>query len=95
MSAALQLKSKETILMKINANVKLVVNKAKVCNIANVKVPVDLDYVDSNAESINEYVTYELEDMFGMSFSTLDFTIQNLDEIVDEILLRRVNSYLV
>ena len=72
--------------MKIDAEVKLSDAKAKDYGQTYVKVPVDIDYVESESTAINEWVANELEEMFGGSFCPdTDFTITNMDALIEDI----------
>ena len=72
--------------MKIEADIELSDAKAEVCGMKNVKVPVDADYVESNEESVNEWVANELEEKFDGSFcSGVDFTVTNMEAIIEDI----------
>ena len=72
--------------MKIDADIELSDAKAEVCGITHVKVPVDADYVESNEESVNEWIANELEEMFDGSFySGVDFTVTNMEAIIEDI----------
>ena len=72
--------------MKIDADIELSDVKAEVCGMTHVKVPVDADYVDSNEESVNEWVANELEEMFDGSFCpNVDFTVTNMEDIIEDI----------
>lgn len=72
--------------MKIDADIELSDAKAEVCGMTYVKVPVDADYVESNEESVNEWIANELEEMFDGSFySGVDFTVTNMEAIIEDI----------
>lgn len=71
--------------MKIDAEVELSDSKEEDYGESFVKVPVDADYVEGNAESVKEWVRNELEKKYGGAFSDEDFTITNLDSIVEDI----------
>lgn len=71
--------------MKIDAEVELGGSKEEDLGESFVKVPVDVDYVEGNAESVKEWVRNELEQQYGETFYDEDFTITNLDNIVEDI----------
>ena len=71
--------------MKIDAEVELSDSKEKDIGESFVKVPVDIDYVEGNADSVKEWVRNALEEKYGGVFSDEDFTITNLDNIVEDI----------
>ena len=71
--------------MKIDAEVELSDSKEKDIGESFVKVPVDIDYVEGNADSIKEWVRNALEEKYGSVFSDEDFTIANFDDIVEDI----------
>ena len=71
--------------MKIDAEVELSDSKEKDIGESSVKVPVDIDYVERNADSVKEWVRNALEEKYGDVFSDEDFTITNLDDIVEDI----------
>ena len=71
--------------MKIDAEVELSDSKEKDIGESSVKVPVDIDYVEGNADSVKEWVRNALEEKYGDMFSDEDYTITNLDDIVEDI----------
>ena len=71
--------------MKIDAEVELSGPKEKDVGESFVKVPVDIDYVEGDADSVKEWVRNALEEKYGDVFSDEDFTITNLDDIVEDI----------
>lgn len=71
--------------MKIDAEVELSDSKEEDYGESFVKIPVDADYVEGNAESVKEWVRNELEEKYGGAFCDEDFTITNLDSIVEDI----------
>lgn len=71
--------------MKIDAEVELSDSKEKDIGESFVKVPVDIDYVEGNADSVNEWVRNALEEKYGSVFSDGDFTITNLENIIEDI----------
>lgn len=74
--------------MKIDANVWFNTVLTKRLGICQTRVPVDMDYVKSNSESIEEWVRNELEDKFGISMDAarpLPFVIENINDIIEDI----------
>ena len=71
--------------MKIDAEVELSDSKGKDVGESFVKVPVDIDYVEGNADSVKEWVRNALEEKYGGAFGDEDFTVANLDDIVEDI----------
>ena len=71
--------------MKIDAEVELSDSKEKDIGESFVKVPVDIDYVEGNADSVNEWVRNALEEKYGGVFSDGDFAIANLENIIEDI----------
>lgn len=71
--------------MKIDAEVELSDSKEEDYGESFVKVLVDTDYVEGNAESVKEWVRNALEEKYGGAFRDEDFTIANIDSIVEDI----------
>lgn len=71
--------------MKIDAKVKFNKKVAEGLDRDFVRVPVDIDYVSPYESDIYEWVGNELGEMFGRTFGDDEFTITNLEEIVEEI----------
>ena len=72
--------------MKIDADIELSDAKSEVCGMTHVKVSVDADYVESNEESVNEWVANELEEKFIGSFCpNVDFPVTNMKDIIEDI----------
>ena len=71
--------------MNFDAEVELSDSKEKDIGESFVKVPVDIDYVEGNTDSVKEWVRNALEEKYGDVFSDEDFTITNLDDIVEDI----------
>lgn len=71
--------------MKIDAEVELSDSKEEDYGESFIKIPVDADYVEGNAESVKEWVRNTLEEKYGGAFCDEDFTITNLDNIVEDI----------
>ena len=68
--------------MKIEANVSFHQPEG---NVYGCDVNVDKDYVESNADSILEYVSNELYEMFGHSFDYDDFEVTNIQELIEDL----------
>ena len=68
--------------MKIEANV---IFRRPEGNVYSCSVNVDEDYVEADFDSIFEYVSNELADMFGHSFDYDDFEVTNMQELIEEL----------
>lgn len=68
--------------MKIEANV---IFRRPEGNVYSCSVNVDEDYVEADFDSILEYVSNELADMFGHSFDYDDFEVTNMQELIEEL----------
>lgn len=51
----------------------------------SIHVDVDTDYVESNADAVNEWVRNELESTFMRPFNNEDFTVTNMDVILEDL----------
>ena len=71
--------------MKIDAKVVLNSSLSKEVNYDCVTVPVDIDYVEDNYDSVQNWVINELEAMFKRPIMNDDVEIINMHEIVEEI----------
>lgn len=74
--------------MKIDANVWFNPVLTKRLGVCQTRVPVDMDYVESSSESIEEWVRNELEDKFGISIDEAGpepFVIENINDIIEDI----------
>lgn len=71
--------------MKIDAEVELSDSKEEDYGESFVKIPVDADYVEGNKESVTEWVRNALEEKYQGAFCDEDFTITNLEAIVEDI----------
>ena len=71
--------------MKIDAKVEFSPSAAAKLGHDQVKVQVDIDYVEDNEDAVNEWVLIELENMFGQSFKYDDFQVTNMDEVIEDI----------
>lgn len=70
--------------MKIDAEVEFIAPIASLLETKNTTVQVDVDYVDIDENDIYEYVTNELYTIFGRSFGRDEFTIANMEEILED-----------
>ena len=57
----------------------------------SIHVDVDTDYVESDADAVNEWVRQELESMFMRPFWDEDFNITNMADILEEITFEEFN----
>ena len=57
----------------------------------SIHIDVDTDYVESNADSVNEWVRQELESIFMRPFWDEDFNITNMDSILEDIAFEEFN----
>ena len=71
--------------MKIDAKVTFSDEVAEKLDRNWIRVPVDIDYVEDNEDSVKTWVMNELEVTFNQAFNYEDFKIFNMDEILDEI----------
>lgn len=71
--------------MKIDAKIEFSKEIAKKLDRDWVRVPVDIDYVEDNADAVYTWIVNELEEMFGQPFMNDDFEIMNMHEIIEEI----------
>ena len=71
--------------MKIDAKIIFSKEVADKLDRSWIRVPVDIDYVEDNAESVYTWVVNELEEMFGCSFMNDDFEITNMNELIEEL----------
>ena len=71
--------------MKIDAEVELSASKEEDYGESFVKIPVDIDYVEGNKESVTEWVMNALEEKFKGALCVEDFTITLLEDIVEDI----------
>ena len=71
--------------MKIDAKITFSKEVADKLDRDWVRVPVDIDYVEDNAESVYTWVVNELEEMFGRPFMNDDFEITNMHELIEEL----------
>lgn len=71
--------------MKIDAKVEFSKEIAEQLDRDFVRVPVDIDYVESDEQDIKSWVANELESMFGRSFMQEDFEVKNMEDIIEDI----------
>ena len=48
-------------------------------------VQVDIDYVEDNEDSVNEWIRQELENIFHVPVMNEDFEVHNMTEILENI----------
>lgn len=73
--------------MKIDAKVSFNPEMTELLGRCRATVPVDMDYVKANSESIEEWVKNEIDEMFGCSCDAhgpLPFVICNIDRLVGD-----------
>jgi len=71
--------------MKIDAKVRVKTAKGDLTADQLLKVPVDLDYV-SDYDDVIQAVESRIYDDYGVSmYNTVDFEIENADELADEV----------
>ena len=70
--------------MKIDADVEFIAPVASLLETKNATVQVDVDYVDIDENDVYEYVANELYTIFGRSFSRDEFTIANMEDILED-----------
>lgn len=68
--------------MKIEANVSFHKSEG---NVYGCDINIDKDYVEDNEDSILEYVSNELYEMFGHSFDYDDFEVTNMQALIEEL----------
>ena len=71
--------------MKIDAKIAFSDEVAEKLDRNWIRVPVDIDYVEDNEDSVKTWVMNELEVMFNQAFNYEDFKITNMDEVLEEI----------
>ena len=74
--------SKKEETMKLEANVSFHKPEG---GVYGCDVNIDKDYVEDNADSILEYVSNELYEMFGHSFDYDDFEVTNMQALIEEL----------
>ena len=82
--------------MKIDAEVEFIAPVASLLETKNATVQVDIDYVDTDDETdIYEYVANELYTIFGRSFSRDEFTITNMEDILEDMILEDMREMIL
>lgn len=72
--------------MKIDAKVEFSDRIAEILNKSTVIVAVDIDYVEDNEESVNEWIANELESKYeGFFINGEDFKVTNMAEVLEDI----------
>lgn len=74
--------------MKIDAKVSFNPEMTELLGRCYATVPVDIDYVEADCESIEDWVKNEIDNMFSCSCDAhgpLPFIICNMDELIEEI----------
>ena len=72
--------------MKIEAKVEFNDKLARILGQSTMNVNVDMDYVESNADDINEWIVNELEKKYEWAFvAGEDFKVTNMDELIEEL----------
>ena len=71
--------------MTIDVEVEFIAPVASMLETKNATVQVDVDYVDIDDENdVYEYVANELYTIFGRSFSRDEFTVANMEDILED-----------
>lgn len=70
--------------MKIDAEVEFIAPVASMLETKNATVQVDVDYVDVDENEVYEYIANELYTIFGRSFSRDEFTVANMEDILED-----------
>jgi hypothetical protein len=71
--------------MKLDAYITFSDTTADKINHDEITIAIDSDYVSADKDDINEWVINELETQFNIKFMINDFTITNIDDIIEEI----------
>lgn len=72
--------------MKIKAKVEFSDRIAGILGQSTMNVDMDMDYVESNADDINEWVSNELGSKYeGVFVAGEDFKVTNMDELIEEL----------
>ena len=74
--------------MKIDAKVSFNPEMTELLGRCNTTVPVDMDYVEANSESIEDWVKNEIDEMFGCNCDAhgpVPFVVCNMDDIIEDI----------
>lgn len=70
--------------MKIDVEVEFIAPVASMLETKNATVQVDVDYVDVDENEVYEYIANELYTIFGRSFSRDEFTVANMEDILED-----------
>ena len=70
--------------MTIDVEVEFIAPVASILKTKNATVQVDVDYVDVDENEVYEYIANELYTIFGRSFSRDEFTVANMEEILED-----------
>lgn len=71
--------------MKLDANITFSNAMADKIDCDEITIAIDSDYVSGDTDDIYEWVINELETRFKVKFMSDDFTITNIDDIIEEI----------
>ena len=74
--------------MKIDANVSFNPEMTALLGCCRTTVPVDMDYVEANSESIEDWVKNEIDEMFSCSCDAhgpAPFVVCNMDDLIEDI----------
>ena len=74
--------------MKIDAKVSFNPEMTELLGRCYATVPVDMDYVEADSESIEDWVKNEIDNMFNCSCDThgpVPFVISNMDDLIEDI----------
>ena len=67
--------------MKIDA----IVNDPFVGCTGYVKVPIDIDYVESNEQAVRDWIVYELEKRYSGKEINYSFEVENMQDIIEDL----------
>ena len=67
--------------MKIDA----IVNDPFVGCTGYVKVPIDIDYVESNEQAVRDWIVHELEEKYIGKEINYSFEVENMQDILDDL----------
>ena len=67
--------------MKIDA----IVNDPFVGCTGYVKVPIDIDYVESNEQDVRDWIVHELEEKYIGKEINYNFEVENIQDIIDDL----------
>ena len=71
--------------MKIDAKVEFSEAAEKKFNRSSIEVPVDMDYVNADAESVISWIANELETMLGQAVMNDGFEVINMQDIIEDL----------